>query len=123
MEHEERVRKLSSYVLRQHGYNVLEADSGSRALGLWETEFSRIDLMVTDMTMPGGLSGWDLVSKLRQKKAGLKVVYTSGYGLGQEHPAPKGTRFLPKPYSPDHLVQAIQEALNGHPEMTGLSLG
>jgi CheY-like chemotaxis protein len=123
VEDEERVRKLSTYVLRQHGYNVLEADSGSRALGLWETESSRIDLMVTDIRMSGGVSGWDLVSKLRQKKAGLKVVYTSGHGLGQEHPAPKGTRFLPKPYSPDHLVHAIQEALNGHPEMTGLSLG
>src|SRR5262249_22768409 len=110
-------------VLRQHGYDVLEADSGSRALGLWETESARIDLMVTGATMPDGLSGWDLVSKLRQKKPGLKVVYTSGHGLGQEHPVPKGTRFLPNPYSPDNLVQVIQQALTGHPEITGLSLG
>ena len=123
VEKEERVRKLSSYVLRQFGYHVLEADSGSRALGLWEKESTGIALMVTDATTPDGLSGWELVSKLKQRKPDLKVVYTSGYGLGQDQPAPRGIHFLAKPYSPDQLVQTIRSALNGGPGNTGPSLG
>jgi CheY-like chemotaxis protein len=123
VEEEQRVRKLSSYVLARFGYQVLEADSGTRALDLWEAEFSRVALVVTEATTQHGVSGRELVSKLKQRTLGLKVVYTSGYGLGQDQPARKGTHFLAKPYSPDQLLQTIQGALEGTLTNTRPSLG
>jgi signal transduction histidine kinase/ActR/RegA family two-component response regulator len=114
VEDEQPVRGLARCILGRHGYQVIEADCGASALALWQTESPRIDMLLTDMVMPGGISGRDLASRLRQSKPDLKVVYTSGYSpsrVGQDPKLLDGLKFLPKPYNPDKLIQAVQDCL------------
>ena len=66
------------------------------------------------MVMPGGISGRDLAQRLRQSRPDLKVVYTSGYSpskCGQDPALLDGLKFIPKPYSSEKLVRAVQDCL------------
>jgi signal transduction histidine kinase/ActR/RegA family two-component response regulator len=114
-EDEAPVRRLTSDVLRRCGYTVVEADSGMSALGLWEQHGRRIDLLFTDLVMPGGMSGFELARRLRADKPRLKVLFTSGYRprAGEGPTEPTGDRFLQKPYSPQQLAQALRDCLDG----------
>jgi two-component system, cell cycle sensor histidine kinase and response regulator CckA len=107
---ERSIRELMRSVLVTHGYRVLVAASGTDALAA-ATEAGVIDLVVTDVAMPG-LSGPRLVEQLREGRADLPVIYVSGYpedhlpaGLGA------GARFLPKPFSPADLVRWVEDVL------------
>jgi CheY-like chemotaxis protein len=74
-----------------------------------------VDLLLTDMTFPNGLSGCDLALQLRQSRPGLKVVYTSGAtgDTADQDPALwEGLKILSKPYSADTLLQAVQDSLD-----------
>jgi signal transduction histidine kinase len=115
VEDEDQVRGLAAYILRFHGYQVLEAEGPSRALAIWKEKGGAIDLVVTDMVMQG-MSGQDLAKELRAAKPGLKVVFTSGYSAlraGQDPEIWSGPHFVAKPYSPDRLIQAVQDCLAG----------
>jgi len=114
VEDEEAVRGLARLILNQSGYKVFEADCGAAALDIWAERASQIDLVLTDMVMPGGISGRALADTLRQTRPGLKVVYTSGYSPSKSDQDPSlldGLKFLPKPYNPDKLVRAVQDCL------------
>ena len=60
---------------------LVKAGSGDEAASIWQQDPARIDLLLTDMVMPGSLNGRELAEKLVQERPGLKVVYTSGYSI------------------------------------------
>jgi two-component system cell cycle sensor histidine kinase/response regulator CckA len=104
------VLHMTSSILKNHGYRVLEAASGPSALRIWKSNQSRVDLLLTDVAMPDGMSGWDLVQHLRETDPCLKAVAMSGYG--PEFPPGLSVPFLGKPFPPDSLLQAIEDALD-----------
>ena len=81
-EDEEILRQLVVQVLRLQGYNVLEAASGRQAIEIWEQSNCPVDLLLTDMVMPGGIMGSELAERLTSQHPKLKVIYTSGYSPG-----------------------------------------
>jgi PAS domain S-box-containing protein len=122
VEDEAQVRSLTREILDRFGYQVVEADSGASALALWEENAAKVDLLLTDMIMPGGITGRDLAARLRKTKPELKVVYTSGYSpsrSGQDLKILSGLKFVPKPFSPNELIRAVQKCLCTGGEMDG----
>src|SRR5207253_11063707 len=71
---DDRSRGVARYVLNRNGYRVIEADSSSIALVLWEGQARHINLIVTDLALPGS-SGFDLANQLCQSRPDLKVIY------------------------------------------------
>ena len=115
VEDEAGVLTLARGVLRSYGYEVLEAKSGVEALRVWAQHDTRIDLLLTDIVMPEGMSGIDLAKKLRVEKHDLKVLYSSGYSIevaGQDFGLREGMAFLKKPYQPQSLAQKVRECLD-----------
>ncbi len=109
------VRGLARVVLQRHGYRVVEADSGNEALSVWEDHGSPIDLLLTDMIMPDGMTCWDLAKQLLTRNPDLKVIYTSGYSAESEGPPSElrqAPTFLQKPYHPQKLARAVRECLD-----------
>ena len=116
-EDETRVRMLTQRVLEAKGYRVLAAADGQAALELASDPALRLDLLVTDVVMPG-MSGPDLARRLRETRPGLPVVYMSGYtdqGLVHEAAATGGA-FLSKPFETEQLEQLVQSALERRPQ-------
>ncbi len=104
-------------ILQRYGYQVLSAANGVEAIKVWEQQQGRIDLLVTDMVMPEGVTGRELADQLRSRNPALKVIYTSGYSmdlLGNEMgQLEEGVNFLQKPYRPQNLAQAVRNCLDG----------
>jgi PAS domain S-box-containing protein len=105
------VRELAEAVLSMSGYAVLSAVSGERALEILE-EGTRIDLLFTDVIMPGGMTGLELVERVRASRPQLPVLVTTGYmdelpgrGRGQ------GLNVLAKPYRHEELLARVEAAL------------
>ncbi|MGA2554979.1 MAG: response regulator, partial [Verrucomicrobiota bacterium] len=78
-EDEDALRQMVVTVLRIQGYHVLEAASGQDALAVWQQANRPVDLLLTDMVMPGGIMGSELAERLSRHCPRLKVIYTSGY--------------------------------------------
>ncbi len=114
VEDEVGVRKLVVRALDRSGFKVVEASSGPEAISLSKTVAAGANLMLTDMVMPGGMSGGVLASQLMAGNPKLKVVYTSGYSpetLARSEALEEGLNFLPKPFTRDQLVATISNAL------------
>jgi PAS domain S-box-containing protein len=114
VEDEGPVRELAKLVLEQAGFTVWAASSGADACRVFEEQGGQADLLFTDMVMPDGMTGGELAEQLRARKPDLKVIYTSGYTaetFGPEALFTEEAPFLPKPYTPQLLVQTIQECL------------
>jgi CheY-like chemotaxis protein len=114
VEDEPTLRALVRRVLERGGYEVIEASSGLAALELWKTSKTHVDLLLTDMVMPDGISGHQLAEKLKTDNPNLKVVYTTGYSpdlMGKDIALQEGVNFLQKPYPPQKLVQTIRNGL------------
>jgi signal transduction histidine kinase len=114
-EDEPALREMVSEALSLQGYHVLTADSGPAALEIWKREPGRIDLLLTDMIMPGGMMGTDVAAELRRNNPRLKVIYTTGYSpgtAGLKNSFQEGINFLPKPYSPAKLAEIIRACLD-----------
>ncbi len=114
-EDEDDLRQMVAQILRIQGYTVLEAASGVHALDVWEQAGQPIDLLLTDMVMPGGIMGSELAERLLRQSPRLKVIYTSGYSpgmAGKDVSLLEGRNFLPKPYSVGKLAQFIRESLD-----------
>jgi len=115
VEDEAGVLTLARGILKSYGYEVIEARSGVEALRLWAQYDTRIDLLLTDIVMPEGMSGLDLAKKLRGEKRDLKVLYSSGYSIevaGQDFGLTDGMAFLKKPYKPSSLALKVRECLD-----------
>jgi two-component system, cell cycle sensor histidine kinase and response regulator CckA len=110
------LRSLIREILEDACYLVLEAKSGTEALEIWQTHRGQVDLLLTDLVMPGGIHGDVLARQMLQDNPGLKVILTSGSILDcnlNERLVKSEFYFLPKPYQPDGLLDAIQQCLNG----------
>ncbi|MEW6303674.1 MAG: ATP-binding protein [Verrucomicrobiota bacterium] len=100
--------------LRRAGYTVHAAASGVEALKVWHGQRGCFDLLLTDMVMPGGVSGRDLAVQLLAEKPALKVIYTSGYSMElveADFALEDGVNFLQKPYQPASLLRVVREQL------------
>ena len=89
---------------RPAGYRVLEADDGPHAITAWREYAGRIDLLLTDMVMPGGLSGSDVAQRFRADRPGCKVLFSSGYNVelfGGDLSLREDFNYLGKPYLAD----------------------
>ena len=109
------VLKMGRIILHDCGYKVLEAGSGIEALDVWQKHQGSIDLLLTDMVMPQGMSGIELAQKLSALKPQLKVIFTSGYSVGDldtEFIRHGGGYFLQKPYTRTTLAKAVREWLD-----------
>lgn len=114
VEDAEALRKLSVTLLEEHGYQVLSAANGSEALELAQKDTRRIDLLLTDVIMPG-LGGHALAQRLVALRPGLKVLYMSGYtdsSIGQHGVLEEGITLLSKPFTEEELVRKIREVLD-----------
>ncbi len=116
VEDEEAVRNLTRRILEDYGYRVLEAASGPAALAVWEQRAQEIDLLLTDVIMPDGLTGGELAEQLRARRPGLRVVLSSGYSpevAGKDLRREERRYFLQKPYSTGKLAQTVRDCLDG----------
>jgi two-component system, cell cycle sensor histidine kinase and response regulator CckA len=116
VEDEPALRELMAKLLRLRGYRVFAYPSGAEAFEAWASHRETIDLLLTDVIMPGGVSGQELSRRLQADKPDLKVIFTSGYSLESnpgERQLPEGSIFLQKPYAPSKLVEAVRYSLDG----------
>ncbi|MFT5029800.1 MAG: two-component system cell cycle sensor histidine kinase/response regulator CckA [Candidatus Binatia bacterium] len=114
VEDEPALRDLVATVLKRYGYSVLVASDGQEALDLWRRESDAVRLLLTDVVMPGGISGFELAEELLGMAPGLPVIYTSGYSVGINNKGiqlTEGYDFLPKPYRPDMLAEIVRRRL------------
>ncbi|MBX3605547.1 MAG: response regulator [Piscinibacter sp.] len=115
VEDDELVRRYACAELRSLGYHVLDAESGAAALRVVERR-EDIDLLFTDVVMPGGISGRALADAARRLRPGLRVLYTSGYSenaIVHHGRLDPGVMLLAKPYRRAELARAIRAALAG----------
>ncbi|MGH9712170.1 MAG: PAS domain S-box protein [Candidatus Acidiferrales bacterium] len=108
------LRKLAYTLLQQNGYHVLAAASGLDALKLVAEKRERIDLLLTDVIMPG-INGRVLAERLAAIQTGLKVLYMSGYthsAIADHGVLDAGTSLLHKPFSEEALIQKVREVLD-----------
>ncbi len=127
VEDEQAVRSVTRALLERSGYQVLEASSGPDAFKVWEESGPRVDLLLTDIIMPEGVTGRQLAEDLRAKCSSLKVVFVTGYsgevmGANTEHLRKTNSYFLQKPCVPRDLLGAIRRCLDGLPPLEGNTL-
>ena len=109
------VRAYSADVLRELGYSVLEAVDGPSALRVLEREDARINLLFTDVVLPGGMTGAVLADQARRQRPDLKVLFTTGYARnaivhhGRLDP---GVELITKPFSYADLAARIRDLLD-----------
>jgi PAS domain S-box-containing protein len=112
VEDDPRLRRVLSRRLRSLGYQIFEADNGAAAMAQLAA-LPAVDLIFTDMVMPGGMTGLELAEAALAAKPGVKVLFTSGYAepsvakLGQK----KGA-WLKKPYTAEELANKLREVLD-----------
>jgi PAS domain S-box-containing protein len=115
VEDEALVRELVCSVLSRHGYRILQAESGAKALEVWQASREQIDLLLTDLVMPDHLNGRELAEKLCAERPRLKVILTSGYStdvVAKESVFRNGVNYLQKPYHPHKLALAVRHCLD-----------
>ncbi|QDP20355.1 PAS domain-containing hybrid sensor histidine kinase/response regulator [Sphingomonas xanthus] len=115
-EDDDDVRAYSVQVLRELGYRVLEAHDGPSALRLIEQKGESIDLLFTDVVLPGGMSGADIDREARKLRPKLKTLFTTGYARnaifhhGRLDP---GVELITKPFGYSDLAFRVREILDG----------
>jgi CheY-like chemotaxis protein len=114
VEDQEAVRQVACGFLSDFGYDIIEAEDGFQALAKLQ-EHPDVDLMFTDVVMPGGMNGFDLAQAAYTIRPKLKVVHTSGYPKGamvhQEEPRFREGFIIMKPYRREDLQRIIADAL------------
>jgi two-component system cell cycle sensor histidine kinase/response regulator CckA len=124
VEDEKALRASMCKALSQLGYRVLESVSGVETQKVWEQHREEIDLLLTDMVMPGGMTGRDLAKRLLQENQKLKVIYTSGYSVevaSRDFPMEEGVNFITKPFGARKLAQTVRDCLDQKEDGTGES--
>ena len=101
--------------LSRLGYRVLEAVHRRRGLEVWKQHRDEIRLLLTDLVMPGGMTGKELAEQLLQQNPKLKVIYSSGYSAevaGKDLLLEEGVNFLAKPFQTHKLAQTIRRRMD-----------
>jgi len=114
VEDDDSLRKLSQRTLQQHGYSVLEAENGEDALRVSEAYAGSIDLLITDVVMPG-MGGKETAERLQPLYPRMTVLYTSGYtdnAIVHHGVLATELNFLQKPFSPEILARKVREILD-----------
>ena len=112
---EESVRAIVLKILRRANYEVLEAANGEAALRIAAAHQGTIDLLITDMFMPG-MRGPEVAQKLARTRPGLRVLFMSGYADQDLRTGiPAGANFLNKPFSGADLAKTVEAVLKGPP--------
>ena len=125
VEDEVLVRKLAQRILGEAGYSVLTARQGTEAMQLCNQHTGPIDLLVTDVIMPGGMSGPGLGEQLGAQRSDMKVLYISGYtddAIGRHGELEPGAAFLEKPFTSNDLKRKVREVLDTRQESVRKSL-
>ena len=115
VEDEPVLRDLANLILKECGYHILEATTGVEAIDVWNRHPGEIDLLLTDMVMPEGMSGMELAQKLQATKADLKIIFASGYSmddLDTDFLRKGNAVFLQKPYTHVTLSHAVRDCLD-----------
>jgi len=113
VEDEEPVREVSARLLRRAGYTVIEAYDGNNALAAFNDNKRSIDILVTDMMMPG-MGGRELARSVRASSRELPIVFMSGYTDDEElrkSVLDSRSAFIEKPFTPELLLAKLREAL------------
>jgi CheY-like chemotaxis protein len=112
---EEIVRSLVVEILQEQGYVVLEAADGPAGLRILETG-QRVDLLVTDVGLPGGMNGRQVADAARVQRPGLKVLFITGYAenavVGNGHLDP-GMEIITKPFLTSAIVNKVRDLIDG----------
>jgi len=109
------LRFTISSALSHLGYTVLEAATGAEGVQIWEQNRKEIQLLLTDLMLPGGMNGKEMARQILKQKPGLKVLYTSGYSsevAGKDLILEEGINYLSKPFNAHRLAQAIRSKLD-----------
>jgi len=117
VEDDHAVRLTTRRVLESKGYTIREATSAQEALELWRKHAEEIALLLTDIVMPGAMTGRDLAEQLWRQRPGLKVIFMSGYsaevlGTNTEFIRRTKSHFLQKPASSRALLETVRECLD-----------
>jgi signal transduction histidine kinase/ActR/RegA family two-component response regulator len=115
VEDEPVLRDMSRIILQNCGYRIFEASSGKDALDVWNRHTGQIDLLLTDMVMPEGVSGMELAERLLSRQPGLKIIFTSGYAaheVNSETLVRIHALFLQKPYTHSSLAKIVRDCLD-----------
>jgi two-component system cell cycle sensor histidine kinase/response regulator CckA len=119
-EDEQDVREVAREFLESGGYTVIEANNGAEALRLAAGHKGKIDLLVTDLVMPG-MTGQELARRLQKESSGLGVIYMSGYSENAAAEAAQwdpSTRLLTKPFSRNTILRTVRDVLSNAPTLT-----
>jgi two-component system, cell cycle sensor histidine kinase and response regulator CckA len=122
VEDEEALRELARELLEANGYKVIEAERGENAIRLVEGSQTPIDLLLTDVVMPG-MGGRQLAKRLLELRPGLHVLYMSGYTddvINNRGVLKENTLLLPKPFTRAVLLRKVREALNARISLSSL---
>jgi two-component system cell cycle sensor histidine kinase/response regulator CckA len=112
VEDEPLLRELAHAILADGGYKVLDAERGDEAFSVWTEHENEIDLLLTDMVLPGGMTGRELALHLQERKPALKVIYTTGYSQDMLEARGEAVNFLQKPYPPETLMRTVRDCLD-----------
>lgn len=113
VEDEDSVRQVAGEILQAEGYLVLEAKNGQEALRLLQREAIAVDVLVTDVVMPG-MNGLDLAEELTRRRREMRTIFISGYTqhpLLEKRSMPATAFYLRKPFSVEALTRTVREAL------------
>jgi CheY-like chemotaxis protein len=108
------VRALARSVLEEASVRVIEASDGPSALAMWQTHRDAIDLLITDMVMPGGLTGLELADRISLECSTLPVIFSTGYSVNlysEDRQFRKDVNYLPKPYLSHELTSIVSSVL------------
>jgi CheY-like chemotaxis protein len=117
VEDEAVVRDLVCEILRESGYVVLSANSGTDAMKITAEHIKSIDLLITDVVMPE-MSGPELANTLRRARGEMRILYMSGYtddAVLVRQGLPENSAFIRKPYTPQQFLQKVRESLDATP--------
>jgi signal transduction histidine kinase/ActR/RegA family two-component response regulator len=115
LDDEPAVRTLFQTALSRLGYRVLAASTSDEAQALWHQERDKIPLLLTDLLLSDGMSGYEFARRLQQEHSGLKVIYASGHGVdlaSRNLQLQEGVNFLRKPFATHKLAQTVRNRLD-----------
>lgn len=118
---DEIVRATVASMLESLGYDVIMASSGGEAISILENG-AKIDLLFTDVVMPGTVGGRKLAERAAEISPGIKILFTSGYtenAIVHNHRLDPGVEFLSKPYDRERLAAKVRRVLDGVSKGTG----